>query len=172
MQPTYPSAPLSYAPQMQPMYPPPPYYAPQVQPPPQPGVVNIQFVPAPQTVMVQPSNVKVPNPDDDALVPDNANIIEDAASRYTCLSCLYFMLIVSVWLVEILVHCNTPVARLAPVLFAFELMSSFHSLLYIAISQITSLQTSNYTNTCHSLCRHTIQHIEIICLNTSHFITP
>ena len=92
--------------QQYPSAPPPSYYSPpgqqyeQQQPI---GVGDIQYVHT-----IQPNNVKLPNPDDDVLVPDNTNIVQDAASNYACFSCLYFMLIVSIWLVEILVHCNTP----------------------------------------------------------------
>ena len=59
-------------------------------------------------MFVQPNIVKLPNPDDDALVPDTNNLVADARSNYVWFSCLYLMLIVSIWLVEILVHCNTP----------------------------------------------------------------
>ena len=49
---------------------------------------------------------KPQNPADDELVAET--LMEDATSKHWGASCFYFMFVFSVWLVEILIHCNTP----------------------------------------------------------------
>lgn len=51
---------------------------------------------------------KVPNPEDDKLVDDEATLIDEGFGKHKVLVCCYFMWIFSIWLVEILVQCNTP----------------------------------------------------------------
>lgn len=51
---------------------------------------------------------KVPNPEDDKLVDDETTLIDEGFGKHKVLVCCYFMWIFSIWLVEILIQCNTP----------------------------------------------------------------
>lgn len=57
---------------------------------------------------IELSEPKAPNPEDDKLVVDEATLIDEGMSQHGCISLLYFLFVVSIWLVQILVQCNTP----------------------------------------------------------------